>query len=525
MPNQYSNEGIFYNKANSYNNTGGILGKQGKYSEAEEYFLKAISLEPGNAHFYYNLALILHNQKKFDQAAGNFLKAIELKPGDANFYYKLGLLYYDQEKLVDASGCLLQAISLKPDQPEYYTIMGTIFQEQKKYIEAVKYYLKVIELEPENFKIYNNIGAIFHEQNNFGEAEKYYLKAISLRPDDANLHYNLGLVFDDAGKFNEAMEKYRYAVNLQPNHAYAHYSLSHSLLLQGKFREGWKEYEWRFFIKKSPGKLFEKLYWDGTSLEGKTIYVFSEFGLGDTIQFCRYLPMVKAKGGKVIFGCFPELINLLKKIAGFDEIVEASALPLIKYDAHAGLMSLPGIFGTTINSVPGNIPYIEADKNKKEKWTNYFKNDHEFKIGIVWETSPGPNHHNRSCPIENFFSLSQIPGVKLYSLQKENTNPGSEIFFLDVPITNPFSDFTDTAAIISNLDLVISVDTSVAHLAGAMGKPVWTLLPFSANWRWLLERDDSPWYPTMRLFRQSKPGHWNSVFEKLITELKLKIKS
>ncbi|MCP3907085.1 MAG: glycosyltransferase family 9 protein, partial [Oceanicoccus sp.] len=291
-----------------------------------------------------------------------------------------------------------------------------------------------------------------------------------------------------------------------------------TLLLTGNYKKGWPEYEWRLKTKAHRLRDFHKPVWDGSTLNGKTILVHTEQGFGDTIHFIRYLPMIQAQGRNVIFECLPNLTRLLKNSAGINNIIERAPKPTVKYDTHIPLLSLPGIFGTTLDSIPSGIPYITVNSELIEQWRTRFDKDNGFKVGIVWS---GNRHnkkdHIRSCTLTDFAPLMEIPGTSFYSLQKgpasaEANNPpkGLEIINLD----NEINDFADTAAAIAYLDLVISVDTAVVHLAGALGKPVWTLLHFAPDWRWLLNRNDSPWYPGMQLFRHTKGNDWTELFEK-----------
>jgi hypothetical protein len=261
--------------------------------------------------------------------------------------------------------------------------------------------------------------------------------------------------------------------------------------------------------------------WDGKPLNGKTILIHTEQGFGDTIQFIRYLPMVQAQGGRVIFECLRDLICLLKNGTGFDKIIEQKSSGKLyeQFDVHVPLLSLPGLFGTTVGSIPSDIPYIDADPGLIDQWRIRLDDDHKCKIGIVWAGNLNhKNDHSRSCSLSDFATLAGIPELSIYSLQKGpasvevNKWPGGEKI---IKLDSEIHDFADTAAIIANLDLVISIDTVVAHLAGAMGKPVWTLLPFVPDWRWLLNRNDSPWYPSMRLFRQTRANDWAGVFKRL----------
>jgi hypothetical protein len=302
------------------------------------------------------------------------------------------------------------------------------------------------------------------------------------------------------------------------------------LLLTENFEQGWPEYEWRLRTK---NRLFPTLHqpvWDGTPLNGRSILVHAEQGLGDAIQFVRYLPMVRARGGHVIFKCQPDLFRLLRNCKGFDEIIEQipASESAVQFDVHIFLLSLPGIFNTTLDTIPSEASYITANPNLVTQWQMRLGHNEDFKIGIVWAGSPKhKGDRKRSCSLADFAPLANIPGLVFYSLQKgpastEACNPPENMKLIN--LENELNDFTDTAAVIANLDLVISVDTAVVHLAGAIGKTVWTLLPFAPDWRWLQNRDDSPWYPRpnglagragMRLFRQTRPDDWAGVFEQV----------
>ncbi len=314
---------------------------------------------------------------------------------------------------------------------------------------------------------------------------------------------------------------YERAIKHKPDYAQAHLNRSFALLLTEKLEEGWHEYEWRLHIKgHSIGTAMQPM-WDGKSLNGKSILIQTEQGFGDIIQFVRYLPMVKAQGGRVTIECPKSLFRLLENCAGIDKIIETTSgnESFEQFDVHVPLLSLPGIFGTKLDSIPSDIPYISIDTMLEEHWRIRLNDNNNIKIGIVWA---GNRHHkndrNRSCTLVDFANLSSIPGISLYSLQKgsasiENNNSAEGMNIIN--LENELDDFADTAAVIANLDIVISIDTAVVHLSGAIGKPVWTLLPFDPDWRWLLNREDSPWYPGMRLFRQTQPNDWTTVFEQV----------
>jgi len=353
-------------------------------------------------------------------------------------------------------------------------------------------------------------------------------RAVGLEPDCAEVYHNLASVLRDQGRCDEAVEQNRRAIRLRPEHAETHWNQAIAHLLNGDFSEGWKEYEWRrktdWHTTAYP-RAHQKPRWNGGCLAGKRLLVHCEQGLGDCIEFVRYLPMVKALGAAVIFEVWPSLCGLLREFDEIDELVELSfeAKTRAQFDCYASIMDLPGIFGTAEETIPASVPYIHADPAKAECWRRKLTGP-DFKVGIVWAGSARhANDHNRSCRLEYFARLGRIEGIKLYGLQKGGPARQMDELAGEVAVENlaeHFADFTDTAAAIESLDMVISVDTAVLHLAGAMGKPVWALLPFAPDWRWMLGRADSPWYPTMKLFRQEQWGDWNSVFRNVTEELR-----
>ena len=300
----------------------------------------------------------------------------------------------------------------------------------------------------------------------------------------------------------------------------------------GDFEKGWSEYEWRWRCSTVLPRPFPQPLWQGEPLDGRTILLHAEQGLGDTLQFVRYAPMVKQRGAEVIVSCQKPLLSLLKSCPGIDSLLpQASVVP--QFDVQASLMSIPSIFGTTLATIPSEVPYLSANADLAEHWRERLRSLQGFKIGINWRGRPGnPSERHRGIPLRAFAPLARLPGVRLISLQK---GPGWEEIAAaaeNVPVVDlgraldeAAGPFMDTAAIMHNLDLVITSDTVIAHLAGALGVPVWVALPFVPDWRWLLEREDSPWYPTMRLFRQKRPGEWDEVFERIAAAVGERIKS
>ena len=413
-----------------------------------------------------------------------------------------------------------QAIELYHDYAEAHNNLGITLQSLNRLDNAITSYKRAITINPHYAEAHYNCGSALKEQNKIEEAFICFRKAIAIKADYAEAFNIMGAIFEEQGKLVEAAANYSRAIELKPDYADANLNRSIISLLKGDFKAGWQGYEWRLHMKGDAKKTFQQPMWNGSSLKGKTILVHTEQGMGDTIQFIRYLPIVQAQGGRVIFECMPELVLLLKHCAGIDKIITRSSSGKLseRFDVHAPLLSLPGLFDTTLDSIPSDVPYITADPKLVERWRLRLNDGHNYKVGIVW--AGNPNHakdKSRSCSLSDFAALAGIPEVSFYCLQKgpasidADTWPDGNMINLD----NELKDFVDTAAVIANLDIVISVDTSVVHLAGALGKPVWTLLPFVPDWRWQLVRDDSPWYPSMRLFRQTKMYDWDGVFEQV----------
>ncbi len=538
-----------------YVNLGNALREDGKLNEAIEYYRKASELNPDNAGFQCNLGAALQESGKVDDAIVCYKQAITINPNYAMAHSNLGSVFQEKDKPEDAITNYKKAITLKPDYAEAYNNLGSSLQGLGKLDEAVAYHNKAISLIPDYAEAYNNLGiallelgkpdeavechnkaialkpsyAAAHnnlgtalmEQCKFDAAIASYKKGIELNPDYAEAYNNLGTVLKESGEPSDAIASYKLAIELNPHYAQAHLNMAFALLLTENFKKGWQEYEWRLRIKGCTPKTTRKPMWDGSPLNGKSILVYTEQGLGDSIQFIRYIPMVKEQGGRVIVECQQSLHSLFRNCDGIDEIkkITPDTKSPAQFNAHVPLLSLPGIFDVNMDLIPPNVPYIKSDPVLMSKWRTKLDHDNNFKIGIVWAGNPKhKNDRNRSCSLKNFEHLTDISGLTLFSLQKgpasvETKNPPNGIKIID--LENELNDFADTAAVIDNLDLIISVDTSVAHLAGAIGKPVWVLLPFIPDWRWFLKRNDSPWYPNMRLFRQHKLHDWKGVFEQV----------
>ncbi len=468
----------------------GCIFEEEKFSETCRQIQKPESYFQLKPEDYSARAINLKKSGNTAEAEKNYLKAIELNPEFWQAYYNLGILYHETGKFKLAVDCYKKSIQLKSD-----------------------FYLS-----------HYNLGSAYRELFSFDLACGCYEKSIQLKPDYPDAHYNLGVVRGLLNNFDEALECYNRAIYYDAEHVNAHWNRSLLLLLSGNLIEGFKEYEWRMKRKEFSKRNFVCPPLTDQNIANKRIVVYTEQGLGDAIQFVRYLPMLKRKGCKITVACDPLLLDLFKLLDGIENVIsEDEALKNQgEYDFNISLLSLPYYFRTTLETVPANVPYIKIADSKKEEWKDILGKDESFKIGLVWGGNPKyGNDDERSIPLNKFSPLSSFNDIKFFSLQKgkpleQISNAGFKIENLSIKGQDTFN---DTAAIILNLDLVISVDTSVAHLAGALGKPVWTLLPYHPDWRWMRERADSPWYPTMRLFRQKTPGNWKEVIIRAGEEL------
>ncbi len=512
------------NTGDYYQTISEVFIELGNPDKAYEFNKKALKLNQDDPHAYNNLGRIMELQNKPDDALLNYQKAVQFEPDNPYFYNNIGIILYKQRKYSEAKSHFLKAKFLEPENPEFLVNIGQISEQEEKYHEALNYYLQASRFSPEDASIYNRLGVITGKQENFTLTLDYCQKAANIEPDNSIYQYNLAVAYEKLDKYNEAIEHYRKAIKLKPDYIMANLNLSTLLLLTEKFKEGWKHFECRKYLLENQQEI-KKIFWDGQALNGKTIYIHSEQGLGDTIQFYRYLPLVKEKGGNIIFICQSELINLFRENnLGFSQI-EPVGKTAINNEIHVPLLSLPGIFSTTIETIPQEIPYIKTNKNLSKKYLEILGNNGKIKIGVIWKSGyPNPLFEKRSVSFDYFYLLvKKFPELVFYSLQKgpfEDEINNYPVCDNLISLSGVITDFTDTAAIIDNLDLIISVDTSVVHLAGAMGKKVWILLPFSPNWRWFLERDNSPWYPSMELIRQKEPDNWASVFVNVEEKLK-----
>lgn len=409
-----------------------------------------------------------------------------------------------------------QSTRLKKDAHYKY---ANKFLSLREFEKAVYHYQTALGLGLKNPEIFNNLGIALKGLRRYGEAVDCYSKAIGLDHKFVFAYANLGYLYIETGVVDKAIEPLQKAIQFDPDYADAHWLYSHVLLLQGRYSEGWKEYEWRW--RKSNFAALERTCeqprWQGENLSGRTILLWAEQGMGDAIQFLRFVPNVKQLGANVLLECQPSLNRIVKNSPGIDMVISRGE-QVTDFDVHCSLLSLPLVLGTTVESIPAKVPYIYPALDIVHYWKNLLAVDKGLKIGIVWAGNPSHvNDLNRSINPKYFTPFFGFSGLSIYSLQKGFDAKSDLPLIKDY--TSQLTDFADTAGLIDALDVVITVDTSVAHLAGAMGKNVWLLLPLAPDWRWMRDRSDSPWYPTMKLFRQTLAGDWRDPLKEVAGEL------
>lgn len=499
------------------NSLGALLRTAGKLEESEAMLRRAIALRPNYVEALSSLGATLHLRGSRDEALEFCQKASQLRPDYAEGFNNLGLVHHGRKKLDLAEKAVREAIRLKPDYAEAHSNLGVVLGAAKRHQEAVAAYRTSLELKPDQPEAWMNLGGSLRELRKFNEAEAACLRSLELRPGYADAYCNLGVIHLDRGEGQAAVESYRQAVAAKPDSALAHWGLALALLVNGEYAEGWREYEWRWQCKDqfAPLPQLAKPVWDGSDLLGKTIFLHSEQGMGDAIQFSRYGELLAKKGARVILQCHPSLRTLLSTLDGVEQVIATDEKPPA-FDCHASLLSMPLLCGTTVENIPAEVPYLHPDPRQVAAWKSRLAPVARRRlVGLAWAGNPEHQRdRERSCGLSLFAPLADAADVCFISLQK-----GASADEADMPpigmnlleFANDLNDFADTAALVANLDLVISVDTSVVHLAGAIGKPVWTLIAYSPDWRWLLKRSDAPWYPTMRLFRQERAGDWSGA--------------
>ncbi|BBB91653.1 MAG TPA: tetratricopeptide repeat protein [Methylomusa anaerophila] len=509
--------------------------RKGHRQQAEQQYRALLAVEPDHVNALNNLGAIYKDQQRYGEAEDCFQRAVAIDSRSAPAYYNLGTIYQMRHEFAGAIKHLAIAHELAPDKFMVVFALANACWENDDSDKAEMYYRRALALEPRRADVHNNLGVVLIKKNNYPAAVACFQTAISLQPQYADAYRNLSGVYYKMGLYEQALECCGKALAINPELEETRFFQGCILLVQGQLEEGFKLYESRFFGEKKNAGDWDVRYfgsiprWRGEFFSGKKLLVRSEQGFGDCLQFARYLPQVKARGGYVALAAAGELLRLFHSLEGVDELVlhAEEDLRSRRFDLEVPLMSLPLIFGTTLNTIPAAVPYLRVDGNLIEAWRRKITGDLP-RVGLVWAGSAENKLAiQRTCGLQAMAKLAAVKGVSYYSLQKgeaagELQNPPAGLQVAD--LTADIGDFADTGALIENLDLVISIDTSVVHLAGALGKPAWVLLPHDHEWRWLLNRDDSPWYPGMRIFRQKAAGDWNDVMGLAALELRKWVK-
>ena len=508
---------------------GTLLLQSGRIDEGIDYLQQAASVNSTKAFVFSNLAYGFNTLGRFTEGLNAATRAVAMQPGFLEALNQQGNALCGLDRPADALTSYDKAVAANPSFAPTWSNRSCALRDLGRSADALSSCDEAIRLAPAFAEAWSNKGNALGDLGRPTDAQACYEQALKLAPDYVDAWSNMGLVLIDQGRHEDALACYDEALARRPSSAEAHWNKALCLLQLGRFAEGWPEYEWRWERErmKPSRRRFDQPMWQGdVPIEGKTILLHAEQGLGDTLQFCRYVPLVAARGARVLLDAPVELHRLLRTLDGMAELIPPGA-PLPAFDYHCPLLSLPLAFRTDIDTIPDLSPYLAADASQVQVWAQRMssKTGQPLKVGLVWAGGSRPHvpelrkiGDRRSITLGHFEPLLDIANVQFFSLQ---VGPASQQLMRAreagsraariVDFTSELSDFADTAALVMNLDLVISVDTSTAHLAGALARPVWILNRFDSCWRWIRQRDDSPWYRTARLFNQSTLGDWDGV--------------
>lgn len=531
------------NEFGALNLLGIITARTGRTEESAQLLARAVAASPKDPGIRNNFGNVLRRLGRFDEALKQYDRALQIEPRYAEAHNNRGNALKELGRFDEALQSYERALRIKPEYPEAHYNRGVTLHEDLRLPEqALASYERALQIAPDYFDALNNRGSALRDLDRFEEALQSYERALQIKPDHVDVCSNRGLVLQSLQRLDAALASYDRALAVDPAAAGARLNRSMALLLNGDFAQGWSEYEWRW--KPADRQLHQQRLgaarpWLGdASLADKTLLLIGEQGLGDTIQFCRYASVIAELGARIILAAPKPLHDILGTLAGVARVVTDDE-PLPACDYYCFLLSLPLALKTTLSTIPAQVPYLSASAQKAAYWAEKLGPRSTLRVGLVWSggfRADQPElwsvNNRRNIALTKLAPLAH-PGVEFFSLQKGQPAE-AELEELtargwDGPplrdFTGEFADFADTAALISQLDLVISVDTSTAHLAAAMGKPVWILNRFDTCWRWLLDRNDSPWYPTVRLYRQERPGDWDGVVRKIVADLEALVRT
>lgn len=510
---------------------GNVFREAGDPGKAQACYEAAIDLDPAGADAYYNRGVSLQEQGDLRGAEAAYRNALVSNPGHPESWINLGTVLKDSGNLTDAEACYSRALQLQPRHALAWYNLGVLQSATMRFHEAIGSFRRALDIQPHYPAAVFNIGVACRSLGALEDASDWFNHVLTIQPGHERAMHNLGAVLYELGRFDEAEARFRALLATSPGNPELNYNMALIALARGDYERGWSAYEWRWQGAESSRRHrrdFPVPQWHGEDVVGKNILLHAEQGLGDTLQFVRYVTLVAERGARVVLECQAPLGRLLRSVRGVDLVVHRGD-PLPAFDVHCPLMSLPLVFGTRIDTVPARIPYLQPDPAHVGQWAQILGAPLGMRVGLVWAGNPrrfsdqqSQVDRRRSLSLQQLVPLVRCQGVEYVSLQlgdaADEVRSNPEWGALK-DVTRDIVDFEDTAALVANLDLVISVDTSVAHLAAAMGKPVWLLSRFDACWRWMRGREDSPWYPGMRIFRQNRPGDWGDVIERVVEHL------
>ncbi|MEW6054471.1 MAG: tetratricopeptide repeat protein [Nitrospirota bacterium] len=518
---------LYFHLANAYREHG-ISGK------AVTYYQKSIELAPHFDDAYYNLGITLEGEGNTDEAIDVYKRALQLNPEATDIWNNLGVALRKKRQLNEALNCFRKAIEFNPTYLRALFNLGITYQEMEQFNEALTYFKRVTELEPGFADAYHSMGTVCREMFQLDNAAHWYQEAIKHNPNSSEIYTNLGLVYEEKGDIDQSISSLRKAIKLNRCDPEIHWNLSLVLLSAGNLNEGWQEYEWRCLIKDFGLRRFAPPRWDGSSLRRKTIFIYAEQGIGEEIMFSSCIPEIIERGASCIVDCDKRLVPLFGRSFPEAEILDRSAIvhlsaEILRADFCSPMGSLPLFLRSNLRSFPQRNSYLVPDTKKVTMWRSRFANlGAGLKIGISWRGgSKKWDRLVRSTMLSQWdkvFSVTHLHFINLQygdcAAELNNAKNTKGITIHDWEDADPLKDLDNFAAQIAALDLVISVDNATVHMAGALGKPVWVLLPFVCDWRWMQDFEDTPWYKTLRLIRQKTPGDWDGVFRRVVSDLK-----
>ena len=516
-----------------HNNLGVAYHAAGKWQEAGQSFEQAIRLNPHYERAYFNLGSLFESRGVFSEAVKCYQKAHDLSPGNLDTHQKLADALKSAGEWARAEDIYRELLVAKPGDFDLSMKLAYVLVLQRQYQEAIMLYESMLKISPDHYQILVSLSYVYEAVANIDAAIEAAERSIQVAPTQPEGYNNLGNAFKLKHDLENASENFRKAISLRPDFAMAEFNLATTRMLQGNLQDGWRGYERRTDIAASPQQQYPGQQWQGEPLTGKSICLWCEQGFGDTLLFLRFAIELKKRGAaRVLVLCQTELAALLKQVPEIDQILKAGD-PQPECDYQCALLSVPFYLETSLETIPAAVPFLQPLADRQQYWASLLSDLPGAKVGLNWCGNPDfPKNELRSIPLESFLPLGKREDIQLISLQQVSGLEQIEALQNEWNLWQPgpeyqadTGDFSETAALIQNLDLVITTDTAVAHLAGSLGKPVWILVSRLPEWRWLLKRADSPWYPTARLFRQTEPGDWEPVIQAVQTELEQTLRS